>query len=129
MERPKVIEVDRKTFLATVGAGAIAAMSHEDRAEELEHYMMHELDDSVAPAVDGEEAALLELYEQQQGPRAPRGTGTLFQPTGRQLEPMPARPTLEDFFRLRFAPATHVLQSAQHALETDQPESTTWSST
>ena len=34
------IQVDRKKFLATVGAGALAAMTPEDKAEELEHYMI-----------------------------------------------------------------------------------------
>jgi len=35
---------------------------------------------------------------------------------------MPQRPTLADFFRLRFAPATHVLQSADEALAAAFPE-------
>lgn len=115
------VQVDRRTFLASVGAGAIGAMSHEDRAEELEHYMMHMLDDSVTPGMDGEASALVE-YEQEL--RSPRGTGSLFMPREDEFPAMPANPRLEDFFRLRFAPATHVLQSAQHALETGQPEST-----
>jgi hypothetical protein len=113
------VQVDRRAFLASVGVGALEAMSPEDRAEELEHYMMHMLDDSVTIPADGEASALL---EQEQG--APRGTGRLFLPREEALPPMPAAPTLEDFFRLRFAPATHVLQSAQHALQTGQPEST-----
>jgi len=116
------VSVDRRTFLAAVGAGAIGAMSDEDKAEELEHYLIHKLDDSVIPELDGEEAALIEW--DQQAPRPPRGTGNLFMPREEPFPPMPAKPTLEDFFRLRFAPATHVLQSAQHALETDQPEAT-----
>ena len=116
------VQVDRRTFLAAVGVGAIGAMSDEDKAEELEHYMMHKLDDSVMPSSGGEDDALAAL--QQEGPSAPRGTGSLFMPNGREFEPMPAKPMLEDFFRLRFAPATHVLQSAQHALQTGQPEST-----
>lgn len=129
MERPRDIQVDRRTFLSAVGVGAIGAMSHEDRAEELEHYMMHMVEDSVMPHGGGEDSAILDPYEErlareEQQARAPRGTGSLFMPTGREFEPMPAKPTLEDFFRLRFAPATHVLQSAQHALQTDQPEST-----
>lgn len=116
------VQVDRRTFLATVGVGAIEAMSHEDRAEELEHYMMHKLDDSVL--IDGEAAALRHELEHQQEVRPPRGTGRLFMPREEAFPAMPEKPTLEDFFRLRFAPATHVLQSAQHALETGQPEST-----
>ena len=37
---------------------------------------------------------------------------------------MPAKPTLVDFFELRFAPARHVLQSATRAVTTGQPERT-----
>ena len=37
---------------------------------------------------------------------------------------MPDKPTLVDFFNLRFAPARHVLQSANYALQTGQPEET-----
>jgi len=39
-----------------------------------------------------------------------------------RLPPMPKRPTLLDFFRYRFGPAAHVLQSATHALKAGQPE-------
>ncbi len=39
-----------------------------------------------------------------------------------RLAPMPAQATLLDFFRLRFAPATHVLQSADKALMAGYPE-------
>jgi len=130
MDRPRMIDVDRRTLLSAVGVGAIAAMSPEDRAEELEHYMMHRLEDSVAPHGGGEDSAVpldpyeARLFREEQQVRAPRGTGNLFMPNGREFEPMPAKPTLEDFFRLRFAPATHVLQSAQHALQTGQPERT-----
>ena len=39
------MKVDRRGFIASVGgATAVAAMSHEDRAEALEHYMTHQLD-------------------------------------------------------------------------------------
>ena len=117
------MEVDRRAFLASVGAGALAKMSHEDKAEALEHYMEHKLDESMPSHIrDGEIAAEMLAYEQERG--SPRGTGTLFRPNGRELEPMPDRPTLLDFFRLRFNPANHVLQSATHALETGQDERT-----
>ena len=39
-----------------------------------------------------------------------------------RLPAMPERPTLLDFFRYRFGPAAHVLQSAAHALAAGQPE-------
>jgi hypothetical protein len=41
-----------------------------------------------------------------------------------KLEPLPERPTFLDFFRLRFAPGNHVLQSAARALKTGMPEET-----
>mgnify|MGYP005809866235 CR=1 FL=1 len=68
-----------------------------------------------------------------------RGAGTLFAagaqtPIGnrvpgepetvQRLPPLPARPALLDFFRLRFAPATHVPQSADKALAAGLPEET-----
>ena len=40
------------------------------------------------------------------------------------FEPMPDKATLRDFFMKRFAPARHVLQSANHALKNGQPERT-----
>src|SRR5438045_4793777 len=39
-----------------------------------------------------------------------------------RLPAMPERPTLIDFFRYRFGPATHVLQSARHAVNAGLPE-------
>ena len=51
------VQVDRRAFLASVGIGALEAMSPEDRAEALEHYMMHKLEDSVAPHGPGEDNA------------------------------------------------------------------------
>jgi hypothetical protein len=139
------MEIDRRKFLASVGAGALAVMSHEDRAEALEHYMIETLDgeepgaghahDHVpanAPRTEDLAEDLLErddlLRDAAEAERAqealqpPRGTGNLFRPTDRVLDPMPKNPTLEDFFRLRFAPANHVLQSATHAMEDGQPE-------
>jgi len=156
------MEVDRRKFLASIGAGALAVMSTEDRAEALEHYMVDMLDgedhahdhghdhDHVpanAPRTEDLPEGLLDRndllrdaaeaetefaedhdheddhgHTAEQEARAPRGTGNLFQPNGREFEPMPDNPTLEDFFRLRFAPANHVLQSATHAMEDGQPE-------
>jgi hypothetical protein len=107
-----------------MGAASLGAMSSEDKAEALEHYLMHKLDGPKPKAepVGGESDALLDDQESPQ----PRGTGRLLLPPrqGRILEPMPAKPTFVDFFRLRFAPGNHVLQSANHALKTGQPERT-----
>ena len=123
-----MVDVDRKTFLASLPVGALAVMSHEDKAEALEHYMEDELDKKIAARrgeADGEAGSIITLDElEQEGPRPPRGTGRLFQPREEEFEPLPDNPTLLDFFRLRFAPANHVLQSATHALTTGQPERT-----
>ena len=124
------MEVDRRLFLASLGAGALATMSSEDKAEALEHYMEEELDTLIA-ARDGTEEVLympdgeaIALSELQQGDSRPaRGTGSLFA-RAREYAPMSDKPTLVEFFEKRFAPANHVLQSATHALETDQPERT-----
>jgi len=116
-----MMEIDRRAFLATLGAGSLQTMSSEDKAEALEHYLMGQLEGPKArPEGDGGEAdALLD----QENPQ-PRGTGRLLLPPRRPLEPMPEKPTFVDFFRLRFAPGNHVLQSANHALKTGQPERT-----
>ena len=73
------IQVDRKKFLATVGAGALAAMTPEDKAEELEHYMIDLLEGHDHDHGHGSH----ETEEDQEQVRPPRGTGNLFQPNGR----------------------------------------------
>ena len=86
------MEVDRRVFLATLGVGALELMSPEDKAEALEHYMEEKLDAEIAardgtePVLympDGEAIALTEL--QQENPRPPRGTGSLFMPRALSL--------------------------------------------
>jgi hypothetical protein len=115
-----MLNVDRRAFLATFGAGSLSAMSSEDKAEALEHYMLGNLDKPKVPAVDGEAEAL-----QAQEARQPRGTGNVLLPPRRgPLAPLPPKPTFVDFFKARFAPGNHVLQSANHALKTGQPERT-----
>jgi hypothetical protein len=112
------MEIDRRAFLATLGgAAAVEAMPHEARADALEHYMMDLIDEQGA---------------QNNQLVVRRGAGSVFSGRGepaaegrlepRKLEAMPARPTLVDFFKLRFAPATHVLQSATDALKKGEPE-------
>ena len=71
-----------------------------------------------------------------------RGAGSLFVPQGgglgggdnaegamaartpkvKKLEPLPEKPTLLDYFKYRFAPANHVLQSATRAQKTGMSE-------
>ena len=88
--------------------------SSDERADALEESLMKQL---AKPA-----------------PSARRGVGLLFggvTPSGvpieiKPLPAMPAKPTLVDFFRLRFMPhtVTHMLQSASDALKKGEPEDT-----
>ncbi len=110
------MHIDRRAFFATLGTGAaISAMPPEALADALEHHMMETLDEQTT----GNEL------------KVRRGAGSIFggPPPGgsapqelRKLEPMPERPTLVDFFKYRFTPATHVLQSATDALKKGEKE-------
>ena len=91
------MEVDRRVFLATLGAGALEVMTPEDKAEALEHYMMDEFDEPAAPAKPE-----VSDSQEQDGPRAPRGTGRLFMPREGLYEPMPDKPTAGRFLQPAF---------------------------
>src|SRR5438445_7482741 len=105
------MEVDRNSFAASPSSKA-RAMSSEGRADALEEAMMKKLG----------------------GPAVRRGTGVLFgglTPGGLplalgELAPMPPKPTIVDFYRLRFMPhtVTHMLQSANDAQRKGEPEET-----
>ena len=111
------MEVDRRAFFATVGVGTLGLMDPEEKAEAIEHYMLDLLDEPT-------KAAAAEAAEQQAQGAQPRGTGRLLLPRSTPLEPMPDKPTFLDFFRLRLSSSNHCLQSANHALQTGQPERT-----
>jgi predicted HD phosphohydrolase len=110
------MEIDRRAFFATLGSAAVVnGMPDEEKAEALEHYMTDLLDQQATAASN----PLL----------VRRGTGDLFGNQGANgprprptLERMPEKPTLLDFFTYRFAPATHVLQSATDALKKGEKE-------
>jgi hypothetical protein len=87
-------------------------MSSLERAEAAEHALSQELDRQVVKSA---------IYTS--GERDPR-TPTVRQPGKRvmmgddpRLPKMPERPTLFDFFKYRFAPANHMLQSARLAMK------------
>jgi hypothetical protein len=124
------MEIDRRAFIASLGgAAAVAAMDHEAKAEALEHYMEEQLDQQVAAGQGGQPEkfpTVAEIEAQIETRPFRRGTGGVF--TGqrgqnvKKLEPIPDKATLQDFFRLRFAPANHVLQSATRAMKTGMSE-------
>jgi hypothetical protein len=106
------MEIDRRAFLTSVGGiAAIEAMDPEAKAEALEHFMMHRLDEEAAGglvAIDGEAQVVAAPPEA----TIRRGAGSLFGPTGPEgqramakLAPMSDKPTLLEFFEKRFAPA------------------------
>jgi len=110
-------------------------MSHEARADALEDYSIDQLDKAVAYAQQGGAQAqggaekyptVAELEAQIETRNRRRGVGNLFvggrDGNVRRLQKMPPKPTLVDFFKLRFAPANHVLQSATRALKTGMSE-------
>ena len=110
------MQIDRRKFIASIGGTAtVAAMSHEDRAEALEHYMTEKLDGRL------ERGAAAQAPTES---RVPRGTGRLFAPTTAELQALPEKPTLIDIFQRRFVSTRHVLQSATEAVRTGQPERT-----
>jgi len=125
------MEIDRRVFFASLGgAAAVSAMDSEAKADALEAYLSDQLDDAVSAPPKGtgspkkEYPTVAELDAQITTKNYRRGVGNLFA-GGRnvkKLEPMPANATLQDFFRLRFAPANHVLQSATRAMKTGMTE-------
>jgi len=134
------MEIDRRSLIASLGgAAAVSLMGAEAKADALEDFLSHQLDFAVAQqgtagdrtpmAAQGPEKfpTVKELEEQIESRSTRRGVGNLFAARGKdghvkRLEPMPAQPTLHDYFRLRFAPANHVLQSATRAMKTGMTE-------
>ena len=120
--------IDRRAFIASLGgAAAVSLMSHEARADALEDYLVDALDAPTvqAPAGGQEYPTVAEIEAQIETRSTRRGVGRLFV-GGRggnvsRLEPMPAKPTLYDFFDRRFS-TNHVLQSATRALKTGMSE-------
>ena len=98
-------------------------LSLSQRADALEAKMARELDYIVIKS---------RLYSMAEGDMSPApNAGALMKdnPNARvlmgddpRLPPMPEKPTLIDFFKYRFGPCMHLLQSARHAVKADLPE-------
>ena len=122
-----MLEVDREAFLESLGgAAAVAVLSPEAKADALEDHMMRLLDEAVGSAKKYPTAA--EVEAQIETRRSRRGVGNLFLASSGNvniLPKMPEKPSLIDFFRLRFhATSNHVLQSANLALKNGMSEET-----
>jgi hypothetical protein len=119
----------RRAFSARLGgAAAVAAMSPEAKADALEHHMKRLLDDAASGggAAKKKFPTVAEVEAQVETRRNRRGVGNLFlSSTGNvtKLQPMPEKPTLIDFFKLRYsANSNQVLQSANGAMKTGMTE-------
>jgi hypothetical protein len=99
------------------------AMTLSERADELEEQLMHELSERIAT-----KSVLFNLADgklEMEGGAAlqARHPGKLFlMGADPRLPKMPDKPTLIDFFKLRFASTAHLLQSATHALKAGMDE-------
>jgi hypothetical protein len=124
-----MIQLDRRKFIASLGgAAAVGLMTHEARADALEHYLEERLYAQVEGGASGGSGAATfptaaEVHEAIPTRHYRRGVGALFVATqpGTKVEflpEMPAKPTLADFFQNRFMHmSNHCLQSANKAME------------
>lgn len=98
-------------------------LTAEQRADALEHKMMRELDEAIIVKsrlfmladADFSFPNGAKLQAEKPGAKMLMGDDP-------RLPKMPAKPTLVDFFKYRFGPAQHLLQSARHALKDGLPE-------
>lgn len=123
------MQIDRRLFIASLGgAAAVKAMSHEARSEALEAYMIQQLNPAASQAAPRKFPTVAEVEAQIETRFYRRGVGNLFLTTQadtkvKKLAPMPAKPTLVDFFKLRFtATSNHCFQSANRAMKNKMTE-------
>lgn len=125
------MDIDRNALIQKIGGDtATAKMDHEERADAIEDFMSEQLDAAIltrkAQKEQKQYPTVAELNDKIETRDHRRGIGKLFRAIPsrigsdedmsgvmvKRLPPMPANPTLADFFELRFAPAGHLLQSA-----------------
>ena len=112
------MQIDREAFIASQGgASVVNRMNPEAKADALEDYMMRQL------TPEGKIPRVADIEARIETRPFRRGVGHLFvaeegDTNVRRLAPMPVKPTLADFFRLRFlSTGNHVLQSANLAMK------------
>ena len=103
--------MDRRSFLSNLSAATVASIAGAStltaKADALEEAMSVELDKRIATP---------SFCSIDPTPEIVAGdTRPWYQHNDPRLAEMPAAPTLIDFYKLRFAPANHVLQSARLA--------------
>jgi predicted HD phosphohydrolase len=128
------MKIDQKKFIDSLGGPeAVGRMDDESRADALESHMMAELNRPKTgdPAWDHARPekypTVAEIEAQIETRKFREGAGFMYVPRNgenvKRLTPMPATPTLYDFFKLRFMNTSkHVLQSAALAQKNGMPE-------
>jgi hypothetical protein len=132
------MEVNRDDLIQSLGGEAtVAKMTHEQRADALEDFQIGKLDAEMAARKKREKFPTVAELESQIETRTWRlGSGKLFRPgdkMGRfegngdgpqvkRLPKMPSNPSFYDYFTLRVAPGTHLLQSAALAKASGESE-------
>ena len=110
--------MDRRKVLSNISVAAAAAIAGATalsaKADALEEAMSEELDKRIATPW---------MCSIDPTPEPISGdTRPWYQHNDPRLPQMPVEPTLRDFFKPRFAPASHVLQSARYARENGMDE-------
>jgi hypothetical protein len=128
------MKIDQKKFIDSLGGPeAIGRMDDESRADALESHMVDELNRPKTgdPAWDhtrpDKYPTVAEIEAQIETREFREGAGFMYVPRNgenvKRLTPMPANPTLYDFFNLRFMNTSkHVLQSAALAKKNGMSE-------
>ena len=114
----KNITIKRRDFIAKVGGvAAFSAMSSDAIADEIEH----QLEQKMAESEKNKSGQSRSNSGRRHSGDYRRGSGRLFRVEG-ELPPMPAKPTLIDFFKNLFTNNRHCFLTAQNALDSGQPE-------
>lgn len=112
-------DIDRRAFIAFLGGtAAVAAMSADARADALENYLAASISGAAAATSPAPTVAQLEAQIPTRSFRRGVGNGFVNKEGGNVslLPPLPAKPKLVDFIRLRLqSNAEHCLQSARQA--------------
>ena len=126
-----IADLDRRAFITALGgAAAVSLMSDEARADALESHLMAQAGSAtVNPAAVATAEKFPTMAEiEADVPNHPtrKGAGNLFVARAGnvpRLDRMPERPTLADYFKLRFmATSNHCLQSANRAMKNGMSE-------
>src|ERR1035438_9071921 len=121
--KDSVMDIDRRLFLEHLGgAEAAGKLDPEAKADAMEDFLASQLK-TIGATENGRYPTVAEVEERIETPPFRQGAGFLFVSNNgnvKKLPPMPANPTLADFFNLRFGVNTtrnHCLQSAALAMK------------